>query len=994
MKHQYKFVLLILVIATGIVVPLCTLDKINTNHYTSRSSYLAEVESVVWNYPGYETHISDTVVFDIDGDGFLELVAVGFVKSSLNPTPSKLIAIWQIDSQYHLSLEYNATFENLTFTSVDVDRNNGRLFIAGYTSVTWPFIGNVPVLDAVYWDGLNLNRESVYIYQQNWYSKRVAVNSSDGTILLTIQGPGSHIQLYHYSYTPGTGFGFKESIEWGENVMGNDLFPIFANGLELNNSQVYVAGWGRSGTSFFNFVRKINYDGSGFSLAERHALYTDSGNITDCAVFSNGVYAVGAEGSTTRKGKIWFYDPTVSLRRIADSLDNVQLSATLYRDVDLDTLNEMAIAGYNSTHGVIELWGEDVESRALWSFDPVSIGNVTDVEATNGFIFVSGDLSNNSIFIKVFDSRDPTPPLVSIVSPTANANVSGVVRIEASVTDADSPIQKVEFLINGTSIANLTASPYITEWDTRIYLPGPYNITVKAWDVLNNTNSASIVVNVMDILPPDINILSPTEGSVLENETYISANISDGSKIANAQVFIDGTIIYTNNSIGTQSYLLNITFNPQLYANGTHIITVVATDEHGLQKSSSVTVNIRDVTEPYCEFANLQNGTIVGGKLTIIIIRSDASGIQNEYLYVNGTTINVANGIAVWDTTLFDEGTYNVTYVVTDGTGLSNSCTAFVVLKDMMAPTIIEMFSKTEGDYTTLTLLVHDRAGIKYVDVVIGPFVKRLELIQQFGNGTAIFRAVLDYPSLQDGTYSVTIVTEDSYGNIGRHEMEILYQVSTTARVMYFIQENIVAIIILVASLIGTTVAIVRAKRKAEFKSAIAGLRAFIIHHTSADVPIFTVKFKVLPQEELLTSFISALKSFSSELGGGGIRTMSWENLTITSIQGKYVSGIALSSDPLPPHVEKILQELVVTFETKYGNLLAQFDGRTSPYSDFSKDVERVFGRCSYEDIVKTISERFATVQRAIKETEEKYKAGQMEKSEYTRIMKKYADEV
>jgi len=129
------------------------------------------------------------------------------------------------------------------------------------------------------------------------------------------------------------------------------------------------------------------------------------------------------------------------------------------------------------------------------------------------------DTSNNSTLsapIKVSLIKVTTPPIatttptttpstlpvVSIVSPTANATVSGKVTLTANAT-SDLGILKVQLyggLVGGSSSylgqSPSTASPYTLTWDTTTLTAGQYKLMVKAWDLKGSTTAQTIYLNV------------------------------------------------------------------------------------------------------------------------------------------------------------------------------------------------------------------------------------------------------------------------------------------------------------------------------------------------------------------------------------------------------------------------------------------------------------------------------------------------------------------
>jgi hypothetical protein len=74
--------------------------------------------------------------------------------------------------------------------------------------------------------------------------------------------------------------------------------------------------------------------------------------------------------------------------------------------------------------------------------------------------------------------------------------VSGIVPIQAEATDGHG-VTRVEFYLNGTWIAQLTAPPYVHNWDTHSVPNGSYTLTTKAYDAVGQVGtSAPVTVTV------------------------------------------------------------------------------------------------------------------------------------------------------------------------------------------------------------------------------------------------------------------------------------------------------------------------------------------------------------------------------------------------------------------------------------------------------------------------------------------------------------------
>jgi len=90
-------------------------------------------------------------------------------------------------------------------------------------------------------------------------------------------------------------------------------------------------------------------------------------------------------------------------------------------------------------------------------------------------VTAAGAAVSSSVVVRIANP----PPTVRIddVNLVEGQTVTGLVRIEAAITGT---LHRVEFLVDGTVRATVTAAPFAFDWDTALDLPGPRRITVRA----------------------------------------------------------------------------------------------------------------------------------------------------------------------------------------------------------------------------------------------------------------------------------------------------------------------------------------------------------------------------------------------------------------------------------------------------------------------------------------------------------------------------------
>ena len=111
----------------------------------------------------------------------------------------------------------------------------------------------------------------------------------------------------------------------------------------------------------------------------------------------------------------------------------------------------------------------------------------------------------------------PAAPTISVAS-ASGTNVNRTATLEATVA-AEANVTRVEFLVDGTVIANLTAEPFTTEWDTSTVEDGAHTVTGRVTDTTNAVATSEEVEVTVDNHPTIAVTLSPLETWPLPNST-------------------------------------------------------------------------------------------------------------------------------------------------------------------------------------------------------------------------------------------------------------------------------------------------------------------------------------------------------------------------------------------------------------------------------------------------------------------------------------------
>ncbi|MFT5236829.1 MAG: hypothetical protein ACI9M9_000417, partial [Flavobacteriaceae bacterium] len=364
-----------------------------------------------------------------------------------------------------------------------------------------------------------------------------------------------------------------------------------------------------------------------------------------------------------------------------------------------------------------------VHTSGLPSGSQFAVGpNVVEYTATD----VNGNTSVCSFTITVIDNELPMAVCQDI---TIQLDAAGDAMIVVGDVDGGST--------DNCGVA--TTSIDIDTFDCSDV--GPNNVTLTVTDVNGNVSTCIAVVTVEDVTSPvavcmDITVELDATGTV----TILGSDVDGGS----------------TDTCGIASYDLDIdTFDCSNVGANTVILTV--TDVNGNVSTCTAVVTVEDVTSPdiVCMDFTLELGADGTAMLTpadVIDSSTDSCGI-------------LSSAVSVVDFDCSDIGTpVIVTVFVVDNNGNSSTCTSVVTVVDLLAPVVICPSDITvDPGASNLFYEVPDyfaTGEATAVDNCTDP----LTILSQDPAPGAL---------LPDGVYTVTMMAEDEYGNVGTCNFEL-----------------------------------------------------------------------------------------------------------------------------------------------------------------------------------------------------------------------------
>jgi hypothetical protein len=377
--------------------------------------------------------------------------------------------------------------------------------------------------------------------------------------------------------------------------------------------------------------------------------------------------------------------PEVSVTNISDG-DIIQYQDSIIIDVDA--------TDPDGTVEYVEFWIDgnlrDTDEIAPYSYDwvtPVAADRTIEVRAFDN----NGAMSSTGIInVKV-----NAAPGLTIDSPVNDQTfaIDSTVTIEATATDADGNVEKVEFY-NGDTLLGTdeVGDADIYRYDWANVPEGEYTIKVISYDNDGSTKEKTVDITVTDanVGPDLVEIIAPVDGTTYEegDSFVVEANATDS----------DGNIekieFYINDSKVSEDFTSPYTHDVVNAAGGVYELKAVAYDDDGAATASEiVTVNVNQaptvtITNPINNQAFLLDSIVV-----VTAQAQDFDGSIDRVEFFRDGVLEDTDIAAPfdfeWDSSIAGAGTYEFYAVAYDDDGLKGrSQTIAITVDTNQGPTV------------------------------------------------------------------------------------------------------------------------------------------------------------------------------------------------------------------------------------------------------------------------------------------------------------------
>jgi len=320
----------------------------------------------------------------------------------------------------------------------------------------------------------------------------------------------------------------------------------------------------------------------------------------------------------------------------------------------------------NTDAGVCYATGVDLGTPTVDDNCP-GVGSPTNDAPTQ---FPKGD---TTVTWSVQDAAGNTAMCTQVV--TVEDNENPMITCPADVTvDADENCQATGVDL-GTAVVgdNCDPDPAVTNDAPAVFPLGTTVVTWTASDASGNSSTCAQSVTVVDVTSPTVSITAPEDGGC-----YTSANLP--------------ALAYEASDVCDPD--LDIVIEGWSEAEGTHTVTVTATDNAGNVGSDSITYTVDD-TPPDVSISYPGDGMYLRETVDIEGTATDTNLVA-VLLTIGG--IEVATGPSYnWDTTAWNDGEYVITLTASDCAGNAASASVTVTVDNTSPVTPIVTGSESFG---------------------------------------------------------------------------------------------------------------------------------------------------------------------------------------------------------------------------------------------------------------------------------------------------------
>lgn len=393
---------------------------------------------------------------------------------------------------------------------------------------------------------------------------------------------------------------------------------------------------------------------------------------------------------------------------------------TDYTKPYIEPVNPVNGTNLSGTENITALWSDDLSGIDV---KVVFVENSTDLllgrelnftfnsskfkDDKLAFDFIAQDNAGNVNETVVDATLDNSPPNL-----TSHTPVSGTFRdnftVNSSYKDDTTGVETAKYWLTNSSGIERTGE-FNDSVNSSKYGNGEYNLSFRLKDYADNLLVKNVSITI-DNADPELNVLSPLNGSFVGTEFWINASVNGTfSSIVEKQFNV-------SNSTFSKTGDFNGTFNTLEVSEGEYNITYTTSDEAGNEVSERVNVTL-DKTRPSLNLTLPNDSTVETGNFTVNTTYNDSlAGIDSAKYYIrNSSGLQLKGALnATVNSSKLQDGSYTIGVEVNDTAGNLASEEAEIDVDN--SPPVLEFSTLNTGDNLTgnfeIEAQVSDIAGL------------------------------------------------------------------------------------------------------------------------------------------------------------------------------------------------------------------------------------------------------------------------------------------
>jgi len=314
-------------------------------------------------------------------------------------------------------------------------------------------------------------------------------------------------------------------------------------------------------------------------------------------------------------------------------------------------------------------------------------------------------LNSDSVIMQYnIDNSAPVP----VLAIGDDAIIGGLFNVKGTTSDLLA-LSSSALFFGGYKVSEWADIPILSYLlDTTIFTDGEHLMVLESRDVAGNVAADSRMVTV-DNTAPSIAIVSPLPNVVVGSSFTVNGSIADNlSAIGDVELQIDGALYDTQSNTNSPSFAVD----SSAFDEGSHSVTLIASDTVGNSSSTTVSNILVDLTSPTLILdANLE-GKVVSGAISISGNVSDQYGLANATLFVGSSQVQswVFDSPIFYNlnTAIFADGDLAITLNAVDRVGNVSEVARNIIVDN--TPPVITISNPQNGDVINSSFYVRGLA--------------------------------------------------------------------------------------------------------------------------------------------------------------------------------------------------------------------------------------------------------------------------------------------